>query len=207
MVDLCLLKCLRFMSQPLLAFIEGVPLFKSRFQSLVQSQKRLKKLLQCNIDNQLVMTPVIRISKGQPCPTSLAPYSGKFFNVHKFHRMPPETLEEIFMLLFSCNVHTTSLPVDVPAPHANLATRRNDEAKKQGRLFVLMYARHMTSSISTLVHFFVFITAKAGWPVKIKNFHYTACMVKGIMCVCNVYRWTCANPLLGQKAFILRHSL
>ena len=101
------------------------------------------------------MTPVIRISKGQPCPTSLAPYSGKFFNVHKFHRMPPETLEEIFMLLFSCNAHTTPLPVDVPAPHANLATWRNDEAKKQEHLFVLMYARHMTSSISTLVHFFV----------------------------------------------------
>ena len=115
------------------------------------------------------MTPVIRISKGQPCPTSLAPYSGKFFNVHKFHRMPPETLEEIFMLLFSCNAHTTPLPVDVPAPHANLATRRNDEAKEQGRLFVSTYACHMTSSISTLVHFFVFITAKAGWPAKIKN--------------------------------------
>ena len=95
------------------------------------------------------MIPVIRISKGQPCPTSLVPYSGKFFNMHKFQCA--DTSEEFFMLLFSCNAHTTLLPVDVHTPHENLATRKNNEAKKQGYLFVLTYARHMTSSISTLV--------------------------------------------------------
>ena len=147
MVDLCLLKCLRFMSQTLLAFMERGPTFQIKISKLGPVIKQ--KLLLCNINDKFVMTPVIRISKGQPCPTSLVPYSGKFFNMHKFQCA--DTSEEFFMLLFSCNAHTIPLPVDVHTPHENLATRKNDEAKKQGYLFVLTYARHMTSSISILV--------------------------------------------------------
>ena len=69
MVDLCLLKYLRsslIVSQTLLAFTDRGPTFQIKVQNLVQ---RLKKLI-CNAQDQLVMTPVIRNSKGQPCPTS-----------------------------------------------------------------------------------------------------------------------------------------
>ena len=46
--------------QTLLAFTERGPTSQIKIQSLIQSYQRLKKLLSCSIQDQLVMNPVIR---------------------------------------------------------------------------------------------------------------------------------------------------
>lgn len=60
-------------------------------------------------------------------------YSGKCLMDKNFARMPLKPSEEFF--IFVKQTHSTSITsllVDCLASHANLATRRNDEAKKQG---------------------------------------------------------------------------
>ena len=65
-----------FVSQQLAlsTFIEGGgPVFKSSFKA---GASHRKSFLPCNIRDQLVMTSVVLISKGQPCPTSSGVYLG-----------------------------------------------------------------------------------------------------------------------------------
>ena len=52
--------------------LRWAPIFKLReIQGWVQSYMKLKNFLPCNIQDQLVMTSLVTISKGQPCPMYL----------------------------------------------------------------------------------------------------------------------------------------